>query len=162
MITYTATNTKTGQFYIGSAKNYCCYMERVGTHHKTKPGKRGYTRFHKDLQEDPLSFKWEWSEDDRDDRNTESSLIRCYGESEFIYNCQGKHGKHIGPSVTPEYLKKHSKRVKKDWEDAENRRVKQSEWMKEVANRKVQCPHCDLVSSPAGIANHIRARHTKG
>jgi hypothetical protein len=86
LITYTATNTKTGQFYIGSALNYCRYMARMGTHHDLKPGSRGYTQFQQDLQSDPLAFKWEWSEDDTDNRGWEKTLIKLYEGSPFLYN----------------------------------------------------------------------------
>jgi hypothetical protein len=151
MITYTATNTKTGQFYIGSALNYCRYMARVGTHHTMAPG-RGYTQFQKDLQADPLAFKWEWSEDGRNDRSTEKSLIELYADSPFLYNvgegCYEK--RRTGWSHSEETKKKISESSKKHGE-------KRSKHLSSIVNSKQPCPHCGKLMNPGNLTQHLRA-----
>jgi hypothetical protein len=151
MITYTATNTKTGQFYIGSALSYCHYMTRMGTHHKVKPG-RGYTRFQKDLQADPLAFKWEWSEDDRDDRDTEKSLIALYRDSPYLYNVgEGCYeNRKIGWNHTEETKQKISAAAKKD-------SARRSKQLSAVVNKKEPCPHCGKLMNPGNLKQHLRA-----
>ncbi len=152
MITYTATNTKTGKFYIGSAQSYCHYMNRVGFHHNVKPG-RGYTDFQKELQADPLSFKWEWSEDNRTDRNTEESLIATYRESPFLYNVgagryEGVHNPRKGHSE--ETKKKMSETAKKD-------RDRRSKQLSTIVNKKEPCPLCGKLMNPGNLKQHLRA-----
>jgi hypothetical protein len=151
MITYTATNTKTGQFYIGSAKSYCNYMHRVGTHHIRTLG-RGYTQFQKDLQTDPLAFKWEWSEDDRDDRNTEKSLIALYRDSPYLYNVgEGRYeNRKIGWNHTEETKQKISAAAKKD-------SARRSKQLSAVVNKKEPCPHCGKLMNPGNLKQHLRA-----
>ena len=155
MITYTATNTKTGKFYIGSALNYCRYMTRVGTHHDLKPGSKGYTQFQRDLQADPLAFKWEWSEDELDTREWESTLIKLYKDSPFLYN-QG-----VGRHVTPNYGRPHSEdtkvRIGEAVKAAQTPELKQKQ--KDTAAvtnaKKVSCPHCGLTTNPGNLTQHI-------
>jgi hypothetical protein len=152
MITYTATNTKTGQFYIGSALSYCRYMARMGTHHTMQPGK-GYTRFQKDLQADPLAFKWEWSEDDRDDRDTEKSLIALYRDSKFLYNVgEGRYEGINNPrrGHTEETKQKISAAAKKD-------SARRSKQLSAVVNKKEPCPHCGKLMNPGNLKQHLRA-----
>ena len=152
MITYTATNTKTGQFYIGSAKNYCRYMARMGAHHNMAPG-RGYTQFQKDLQADPLSFKWEWSEDDRDDRSTEKSLIELYSGSPYLYNVG--EGKWEGRNLP---RKPRSEETKRKISESNKKHSKQkAKTMSKMVNSKQPCPHCGKLMNPGNLTQHLRA-----
>ena len=155
MITYTATNTKTGRFYIGSAQTYCHYMSRIGSHHILAPHARGYSQFHKDLQADPCSFKWEWSEDDRDDRNTEESLIACYRESPFLYNIgNGRYErteKHRGWTHTEETRRIQSEKNKLNYEQKPERREKMRAKMRETNSRRVTCEFCGKETNPANL-----------
>ena len=155
MITYTATNTKNGKFYIGSSENYCKYMRRKGQHHTHKKGSNGYSDFHVDLQEDPLSFKWDWHEDGRDDRSTERSMIALYKGNPYLYNigegCYERTEKHRGRKNPPEVIKKmRESALKTSAERAEN--------MREVSKRKIPCPSCGKLMNPGNLTQHIRAQ----
>ncbi len=150
MIIYTATNTKTGKFYIGSAKNYCRYMARVGTHHISKCG----YPFQTDLQADPGSFKWEWFEDGRNDRNTEQSLIDCFWGSPFLYNIGSKYertDKHRGWNHS-------DKTIQKMRETALKTSSKRSATLSKVVNTKEPCPHCGKLMNPGNLKQHLRAQ----
>ena len=150
MITYTATNTKTGKFYIGSAKNYCRYMSRVGTHHTSKCG----YEFQNDLQADPESFVWEWHEDDRNDRSTEKALIDCYWGSPFLYNIGSRYDrteKHRGWNHTDETKKKQKK-------SALRTSAQRAKVMRSVSSTKEPCPHCGKLMNSGNLTQHIRAK----
>ena len=163
MITYTATNIKTGQFYIGSALTYCHYMSRIGTHHTVRPG-RGYTQFQKDLQADPLAFKWEWSEDDRDDRSTEKSLISLYQGSPYLYNVgEGRYdNRRSGWQHTEEAKKAQSEKNKLSYEQNPERREKVRKSVAITNARKVECPHCGLITNPGNLTKHLKGTRCKG
>jgi hypothetical protein len=163
MITYTATNTKTGRFYIGSALNYCCYMARVGTHHTMRPG-RGYTQFQKDLQANPLAFKWEWSEDDRDDRSMEKSLIALYEGSPFLYNVgEGRYeNRRTGWQHSKEAKKAQSEKNKLNYEQNPDRREIVRQSVAKTNARKVECPHCGLITNPGNLTKHLKGTRCKG
>ena len=162
MITYTATNTKTGKFYIGSAKNYCHYMNRRGNHHIGKP----YNDFRKELQKDPHSFNWEWSEDETDNRDLEASLLALYVGSPWCYNTS----KSVFGVGDPDLCRinglrrgyTHSEETKakisaKATENNNRPEVKQAQ--KEAATRinavKVSCPHCGLTTNPGNLTQHL-------
>jgi hypothetical protein len=163
MLTYTATNTKTGQFYIGSALNYCRYMARVGAHHTMIPG-RGYTQFQKDLQEDPLAFKWEWSEDDKDDRSTERSLIALFTGSEFLYNVgEGNYeNRRTGWKHTEEAKKAQSEKNKQNYQNNPDRRERVRQSVTKTNSRRVECPHCGLITNPGNLTKHLKGTRCKG
>ncbi len=154
MITYIATNTKTGQFYIGSALSYCRYMSRKGTHHTHKKGRNGYHKFHADLQEDPHSFKWEWYEDDLDTRDWERSLIALYIDSPFCYNIgEGRwEGRNRPRGPRSEETKQ------KIREGALRDRDRRVEGMRKVSSSKEPCPHCGKLMNPGNLKQHLRAR----
>ena len=153
MITYTATNTKTGQFYIGSAKSYCRYMARVGTHHNLRPG-RGYTQFHKDLQSDPLAFKWEWSEDELTNRSTEKSLITLYRGSPFLYNVG--EGNWEGRNLPRNPRSEETKR--KISESNKKHSKQKAKTMSKMVNSKKPCPCCGKLMNPGNLTQHLRAK----
>jgi hypothetical protein len=151
MLTYTATNTKTGQFYVGSALNYCRYMARKGTHHVMTPG-RGYTLFQRDLQADPTAFVWDYFEDDRKDRNAEKTLLDLYKGSKFLYN--------VGEGV-------YSDR-RTGWHHTEASKAKirnkmlahsdtKRDLLKQIVNSKEPCPHCGKLMNPGNLKQHLRA-----
>ena len=154
MITYIATNTKTGKFYIGSAKSYCRYMARIGQHHIHAPGSRGYSDFHKDLQADPLSFKWEYTEDGLETRDWEKSLIAVYLGSPFCYNIgEGRwEGRHLPRAG-------HSEETKQKMRlSALKDSARRSNQLSTVVNKKEPCPHCGKLMNPGNLKQHLRAQ----
>ncbi len=164
MITYTATNTKNGRFYIGSALNYCRYMSRVGAHHTMVPG-RGYTDFQRDLQKDPLSFKWEWSEDERDDRNTEKSLIELYKTSPFLYNVgEGNWERRKEPRNphTEETKLKMSESAKRPEAQPAHKKAAQSRAVSETNAKKQPCPQCGMLMNVGNLTKHIKGTRCRG
>ena len=164
MITYTATNTKTGQFYIGSALTYCHYMSRVGTHHTVRPG-RGYTQFQKDLQADPLAFKWEWSEDDRDDRSTEKSLIALYQGSPYLYNVgEGNWERRKEPRNphTEETRQKMSESAKKPEANPPHKKAAQSRAASQTNSKKSPCPQGGMLMNVGNLTKPLKGTRCKG
>lgn len=71
MITYTATNTRTGQFYIGSTLNF---KKRQQEHLSSKEP----LPFQRSLRKSPEEWEWEFVEDDRDDRDLEQFLLDLF------------------------------------------------------------------------------------
>jgi group I intron endonuclease len=71
MITYTATNTRTGQFYIGSTNNF---KKRQQEHLSSKAP----FPFQRALQKNPDEWEWEFVEDDREDRELEQFLLDLF------------------------------------------------------------------------------------
>ena len=129
-------------------------MARIGHHHVTAAGSRGHSQFHKDLQEDPLSFKWEYSEDDLDTRDWEKSLIAIYLDSPFCYNIgegrwEGRHLPRAGHSE--ETIQKMKKSALKD-------SARRSEQLSKVVNTKEPCPHCGKLMNPGNLKQHLRAQ----
>lgn len=79
MITYTATNTRTGQFYIGSTVNF---KKRKQEHlSSTSP-----LPFQRSLRKNPDEWDWEFVEDDRDDRELEQFLLDLFFGTELCLN----------------------------------------------------------------------------
>jgi hypothetical protein len=79
MITYTATNTRTGQFYIGSTTNF---KKRQQEHLSSKsplPFQRG-------LRKNPDEWEWDFVEDDREDRELEQILLDLFWGTEDCLN----------------------------------------------------------------------------
>jgi group I intron endonuclease len=68
MITYTAINTRTGQFYIGSTINF---KKRQQEHLSSKAP----LPFQRSLRKHPEDWVWEFHEDDREDRELEQLLL---------------------------------------------------------------------------------------
>ena len=163
MITYTATNTKTGQFYIGSAKNYCRYMARKGTHHVFAEG-RGFTNFQRDLQEDPQSFIWEWSDDGREDRNTEKDLIALYRDSKYLYNVgEGRGGGNkLGNRHSEDTIAKMSASAKNAKAQPAHKKEAQREAMRRTSLNKQPCPQCGMMMGPGNLVKHIKGTRCKG
>ena len=125
----------------------------MGTHHTHKPGTRGYSDFHKDLQADPLSFKWEYSEDELDTRDWEKSLIAVYIDSPFCYNIgEGRHDNHpTGWNHSYETIQKMKVSALKDSE-------RRSKHLSRVVNTKEPCPNCGKLMNPGNLKQHLRAQ----
>lgn len=86
MITYIATNTVNGKFYIGSTVNF---KKRKREHLNTT----GYP-FQNALRANPESFEWEIFEDDSEERILEQALLDMFGNTEQCYNLmtEASHG----------------------------------------------------------------------
>jgi hypothetical protein len=79
MITYKATNTLSGKFYIGSTTNF----------EKRKKGhlsSRHNYPFQNALRKNPNSFEWEIVEDDSDEPILEQALLDMWFGTEMCYN----------------------------------------------------------------------------
>lgn len=79
MITYTATNTRTGQFYIGSTNNF---KKRQQEHLSSKAP----FPFQRALRKNPDEWEWEFVEDDREDRELEQFLLDLFFGTELCLN----------------------------------------------------------------------------
>lgn len=79
MITYIATNTVNGKFYIGSTNNF---ESRKRAHLRSNDN----YPFQNALRQDPNSFKWEIFEDYTDERILEQALLDMYFGTEQCYN----------------------------------------------------------------------------
>ena len=79
MITYTATNTRTGQVYTGSTFDF---KKRQQEHLSSKspfPFQRG-------LRKNPDEWEWDFVEDDREDRELEQFLLDLFWGTESCLN----------------------------------------------------------------------------
>jgi group I intron endonuclease len=79
MITYTAPNTRTGQFYIGSTTNF---KKRQQEHLSSKAA----LPFQRALRKKPDEWEWEFIEDDRKDRELEQLLLDLFWGTEGCLN----------------------------------------------------------------------------
>jgi len=163
VIIYTATNIKTGQFYIGSAKNYCRFMARKGTHHVMSNG-RGFTDFQRDLQADPESFVWEWHDDGREDRATEKDLIALYRESKYLYNVgEGRGGGRRQGTILLEKTKtKMSESARKPSANPPHKKKAQAEACRKTSLNKSPCPNCGMMLGPGNLAKHLKGTRCPG
>ncbi len=167
MITYTATNTKTGQFYIGSAKNYCHYMNRKGNHHVGKP----YNNFRKELQANPLTFVWSYSEDDLETRDFEEALLSLYVGSKWCYNeCTNPYGFDTPVAKRANSLIKDRSRSeetrRKIGEGNRNpspeKRKRQSEGVSKTNAKKQPCPQCGMLMNVGNLTKHLKGTRCRG
>lgn len=113
MITYKATNTQNGKFYIGSTIDF---KRRKKEHLRTKFS----SPFHNALHKNPEAFEWEIIEDDCEEPVLEQALLdmwfgteQCYNLSQFsnrppVYP-PGEHP-NCGRTPTEKELKERSKR----------------------------------------------------
>lgn len=79
MFTYTATNTRTNQFYIGSTTNF---KKRQKEH----LGSKAPLPFQRSLRKNPSEWEWEFVEDDRDDRELEQFLLDLFFGTDLCLN----------------------------------------------------------------------------
>ena len=79
MITYTATNTRDGRFYIGSTTN----LEKRKQEHLKR--KINYP-FQRALRKHPEDFVWHFTEDGLSERRFEQVLLNLYFGTKLCYN----------------------------------------------------------------------------
>jgi hypothetical protein len=82
MITYKATNTLNGRFYIGSSRNWETYEKRKKSHLR---GSYDYF-FHRELKNSPEAFEWETVEDSLEEPVLEQALLDMWFGKEQCYN----------------------------------------------------------------------------
>ena len=86
MITYLATNTTNGKFYIGSTNNL---DRRKREHARSKQNHP----FHNSLRKNPEAFEWEYWEDDSNEPVLEQALLDMWFGKECCYNLCGEAGR---------------------------------------------------------------------
>ncbi len=159
MITYKATSTKTGRYYIGSAKTYCLYMHRIGNHHIMARGEFG-----RDLQEDPLSFTWEiLMEDDLETRTYEYGLLQkhvgdplCYNKSKSNGAIEGVAPRGTGWNHTDSTILKMRESALRPEAQPPHKKAAQSKAVSETNAKKQPCPHCGKLMNIGNLTQHIR------
>ena len=155
MLTYRATNTKTGRYYIGSAQSYCHYMNRIGNHHVRKDKRQ----FILDLQADPKSFIWEiLKEDELTTRDYEYEMLQVHVGDPLCYNKSKSNGAIQG--VAPRgYGWEHSEETRQKMSESALKTSEiKSETMTKMVNTKQPCPHCGKLMNPGNLTQHIRAQ----
>ena len=169
MITYTATNTRTGKFYIGSSKDYCHYINRQGNHHVGNP----YNEFRKDLQANPLDFIWEYSEDSLDDRDFESSLLEIYVGSKWCYNSRKEdrltsetaslaNKARTNTARSEETRARMSASASRPEANPPHKKEAQRKCGKALQATKSPCPDCGMMLAPGNMVKHIKGTRCKG
>ena len=104
MITYKATNTLNGRFYIGSTTNF---ESRKSQHLRSKKSHP----FHNALRKNPDAFEWEVQSDDCDEPVLEQALLDMWFGKECCYNLNPTAGRPPvlkGHKFSEETLKKRS------------------------------------------------------
>ena len=138
------------------------YFARMGHHHILKP----YDDFHRDLQEDPLAFKWEYSEDNSDSREFEESLLALYVGNEWCYNTTknpygfDKETAQKANAAIKDRSRSKSTRSKMR-ESALKTSAQRSEVLTKIANSKEPCPNCGKLMNPGNLKQHLRAKTCK-
>jgi group I intron endonuclease len=102
MITYIATNTLNGKFYIGSTVDF----HKRKTNHLTCKVK---SHFHHALRKNPEAFVWETVEDDCSEPVLEQALLDMWFGKGHCYNLNpvaGRPPSHKGIKRTPEQIEK--------------------------------------------------------
>jgi group I intron endonuclease len=89
MITYIATNIKTGEFYIGSTKNF---DKRKSQHLKRKINRP----FQSSLRKNPENFIWHFVEDNLEEPKFEQILLDMYFGTKLCYNLSPKTDRPLG------------------------------------------------------------------
>ena len=162
MILYTATNVKTGMFYIGSTKSHKHYIARR-RYHLTNSGSS--FQFHKDLQKSPGDFRWEFSE--IEDRSEEEAMLALYVGSKFCYNKSvkadgsGFGGRPKGYSHTDDTRVKQSMGQWENWKDNDERREIVSTKMAETNSKLQPCPDCGKLMNAGNLSQHLRRQTCK-
>jgi group I intron endonuclease len=143
MITYIATNTLNGKFYIGSTTNF----ERRKKSHMDS--ELEYP-FHRALRKNPEAFVWEVYPDDSEGRELEQALLDMWFGKEQCYNLSENasspstfrseiHRKAIGDAhrgkVNSEETRKKISNSKKGKKFNDEYKRKRAEIQREVSNR---------------------------
>ena len=166
MLTYKATNTKTGRYYIGSAKTYCHYMNRIGNHHIRKDKRE----FIQDLQEDPKAFVWEvLREDDLDTRDYEYELLQkhvgkplCYNKSHTNGAVRGVANRGFGWEHSSSTKLKMSESAKRPEAQPTHKKEAQSRAVSTTNAKKQPCPQCGLLMNVGNLTKHLKGTRCKG
>lgn len=163
MILYTATNTKTGRFYIGSAASVKHYIARRRYHLTVNNSK---WEFHRDLQENPADWVWETSE--IADRSEEEAMLALYVGSKYCYNKSsradgsGFGGRPKGYEHKISTREKQSDSQRQNWEDNEERKALVRDQMKKTNAKKQPCPQCGMLMNVGNLTKHLKGTRCKG
>lgn len=169
MVTYKATNVKTGRYYIGSAKTYCHYINRMGCHHLVYISKSKHPNdFHKDLWENPRDFQWEiLREDELTTRDYERELLRECRNDPLNYNLS-----HLswgmeeditdGPRWSKETKEKMRESAKSKKAQPDHKKAAQSRAVSATNANKLPCPQCGLLMNIGNLTRHLKSTRCKG
>ena len=166
MLTYRATNKVTGRYYIGSAKSYCHYMNRIGNHHIRK----SESDFHRDLQADPKNFIWEvLCEDELETRDYEYTQLQEHVGNPLCYNKSATNGAVRGVAQRGTGWE-HSDLTKLKMSESAKRPEAQPAHKKEAQSRAVSatnakkqpCPQCGMLMNIGNLTKHLKGTRCKG
>ena len=114
MITYKATNTLNGKFYVGSTTDFEKRKKNHSSSSKNYP-------FQNALRKNPEAFEWEFVEDDSDEPILEQALLDMYFGTGQCYNLnpsasrppvmRGDDHPNYGKSPSEEWRQAHSERM---------------------------------------------------
>ncbi len=149
MLTYRATNTKTGRYYIGSAQSYCHYMNRV----------------------DPKAFVWEvLREDDLNTRDYEYELLQENVDNPLCYNISKTNG-GLGPGIAPrgtgwEHTDatklKMSESARQPSAQPPHKKAAQSRAVSDTNSKKQPCPQCGMLMNIGNLTKHLKGTRCHG
>ena len=169
MITYKATSIKTGRYYIGSAKTYCHYINRMGCHHLVHISKsKHHNDFHLDLWEDPRDFQWEiLREDDLGTREYETELLRSCRNDPLNYNlCHFSGGQEEELDDGPRWSKEVRERMRASAKSIKaqppHKKEAQRKCGKALQATKSPCPQCGMMLAPGNMVKHLKGTRCKG
>jgi hypothetical protein len=169
MVTYKASNVKTGRYYIGSAKTYCLYIGRMGYHHYTK----NRQQFQMDLQENPKDFVWEiLREDDLETRDYEQELLYSCVSDPLCYNRAKTCGKtNVNPPEKTftdgerwgkETRQRMSESAKRPEAQPAHKKEAQSRAVSATNAKKQPCPQCGMLMNVGNLTKHLKGTRCKG
>jgi hypothetical protein len=169
MLTYKATNIKTGRYYVGSALNYCLYIGRMGHHHYTKMRQQ----FQIDLQENPRDFVWEiLREDELETRDYEQELLYVCVDDPLCYNLARKCGRtNVAPPEkaftdgerwNKETREKMSASAKSAKAQPTHKKEAQSRAASATNAKKQPCPQCGMLMNIGNLTKHLKGTRCKG
>ena len=166
MLTYRATNKITGRYYIGSAKSYCHYMNRVGNHHIRK----SESEFHIDLQADPKNFVWEiLCEDELETRDYEYGQLQdhvgnplCYNKSSTNGAIRGVAQRGTGWEHSETTKLKMSESAKLPEAQPPHKKAAQSKAASATNAKKQPCPQCGMLMNVGNLAKHLKGTRCPG
>ena len=168
MVTYKATSTKTGRYYIGSAKTYCHYINRMGCHHLVYISKsKFHNDFHKDLWDNPRDFVWEiLLEDDLTTRDYERQLLRECRKDPLNYNLSHQDwgmegGLEDGLRWSKETKEKMRASAKTAKANPTHKKEAQSRAVSETNSKKQPCPQCGMLMNIGNLTKHIKGTRCK-
>jgi len=164
MITYKATNINTGCYYIGSAKTYCHYINRMGCHHLTYICKHKYhNHFHKDLWESPKDFVWEiLREDDLTTRDYERELLRECRNDPLNYNLihnsrEVENELEDGARWSKDTKEKMRASAKSAKAQPAHKKAAQSRAVSETNSKQQPCPCCGKLMNIGNLTRHLKS-----